>query len=61
MKYICPECDAKDIGELDVCDNNCKTIMCEECGGEFYFDKDNKIVIDHDPECMIHDDEEPSV
>ena len=57
MKYTCPECNTKDIGELDICDNDCKTIICEECGTQFYFDKDNKIVIDHDPDCGICGDE----
>ena len=30
MKYTCPECNTKDIGELDICDNDCKTIICVE-------------------------------
>ena len=56
MLYTCPECKAEDIGECEVCDNDCLTVICEKCDSEFCLDHEGDLVSGHDPNCGIYDD-----
>lgn len=48
----CPLCHIE-ITELIKCDNDCGTVICNNCNCSFFADNNNKITIGHFPLCGV--------
>ena len=45
----CANCEHK-MTSIFICENNCGTILCDNCGYDFYF-FENDYIIGHNPKC----------
>lgn len=52
MNLNCAHCKKLLESSGEICDNDCSTVYCTNCGGENYYDSENKICLPvHDSNC----------
>ena len=57
---LCPKCKIEISGEI-ICDNDCQTIICQQCNSEFHsviMSGRTLILLGHNPLCGIDDDDD---
>lgn len=50
----CPSCSYEidfENDEIRICDNDCKTIICNNCNKDFYIDINNVVILGHSSNC----------